>query len=153
LVGDCHQPLHASSLFSTDYPSGDQGGNKQFVRAKPDGEPLKLHFFWDSVVGNSNDTRDIRKLAIELRNKYPQTELDPKPENVSPADFATWVQESFELAKTVVYAGGQLKSSPHKDDAPVLPDDYIQEAKKLGDQRVTLAGYRMADIIGKLFPQ
>jgi S1/P1 Nuclease len=93
LVGDGHQPLHTVSLFTKDHPipTGDQGGNKEFIRAKAGGEPLKLHFFWDGLVSGSDDTRDIRKLAIELRNKYPQAELDPKPEAVTPADFADWI--------------------------------------------------------------
>ena len=154
LVGDCHQPLHSVTLFTTEFvpPTGDQGGNKEFIRAKPGGQPLKLHFFWDGLVSGSDDTREIHKLAIELRDKYPQDKLDPKPADVSPANFADWVQESFELAKSKVYLEGKLETSSKRDQATVLSDDYIQEAKKVGDQRVTLAGYRMADILAKLFP-
>jgi hypothetical protein len=153
LLGDSHQPLHAVSLFSTDYsgPKGDEGGNKQFIRAKPGGEPLKLHWFWDGIVSGADDTRDIRKQAIELRHKYPQDELDPQPSHVTPADFADWIQESVQLAKNVVYRDGQLATSPHRETAPVLPEDYIQQAKSVGERRVTQAGYRMADILGQLF--
>ena len=59
LLGDGHQPLHAVSLFTTEYPGpkGDQGGNKEFIRLKPDGEPMKLHRFWDGVVSSTEDTR------------------------------------------------------------------------------------------------
>jgi len=32
LVGDVHQPLHASSFFSADYPRGDKGGNSFAVK-------------------------------------------------------------------------------------------------------------------------
>jgi hypothetical protein len=49
-----------------------------------------------------------------------------------------------------VYLNGTLETSIHREDAPVLSDDYIQQSKKLADQRVTLAGYRMADILAKL---
>ncbi|HZZ26642.1 MAG TPA: S1/P1 nuclease [Pirellulales bacterium] len=151
LIGDCHMPLHATSLYSTEYPDGDQGGNKQFIRAKPDGRPVKLHFFWDGLVSGSEDTRDIRKLAIELQDQHPKAELDPKEEDVSTADFANWIQDSLALAKSKVYLDGRLASSPDRNSAPVLPDDYIQQAKKLADVRVTLAGYRMADVVAKLF--
>jgi hypothetical protein len=153
LIGDCHQPLHSVSFFSWQYPApkGDEGGNKQFIRAEANGEPLKLHGFWDGVVTGSGDTRDIRKIAIELRNKYPKDELDAKAAQTTPADFANWVQESFQLAKSKVYLDGQLITSPNKDDAPVVSSDYIKEAKSVGETRVTLAGYRMADILSQLF--
>jgi hypothetical protein len=153
LIGDCHQPLHSVSMFSSVYPApkGDEGGNKQFIRAEADGQPIKLHWFWDGIVTGSGDTRDIRKIAIELRNKYPKDELDPKPAETKPADFANWVQESFQLAKSTVYRDGKLATSPDKDSAPVVPSDYIKEAKTTGEKRVTLAGYRMADILSQLF--
>jgi hypothetical protein len=38
LVGDVHQPLHTSQLFSVDYPKGDQGGNQICIRTKPGNE-------------------------------------------------------------------------------------------------------------------
>ncbi|HEY2827944.1 MAG TPA: S1/P1 nuclease, partial [Pirellulales bacterium] len=151
LLGDGHQPLHAVSLFSKDYPKGDQGGNKEFIRVKPDGKPLKLHRFWDGVVSGSEDTRDLHKIAIELRHNYPRQQFDPHPESVTPANFADWIQESAELARTKVYLNGQLAASPDRDNAPTLPDEYVQQAKILGEQRVTLAGYRIADILAKLF--
>lgn len=153
LVGDAHQPLHAVSMFSTDYPAptGDQGGNKQFIRAKPNGEPMKLHRFWDGVVGTSEDTRDLHKLAIELRTENPQEKFDPQPNQVGPADFANWIQESAQLARHDVYREGQLATSPQKDAAPPVPEDYLQQAKTIGRQRVTLAGYRIADILAQLF--
>jgi hypothetical protein len=153
LMGDSHQPLHAVSMFSTEYPApkGDEGGNKQFIRAKAGGEPIKLHWLWDGIVSGSDDTREIRKLAIELRNKYPQEQLDPQPSHVTPSDFAGWIQESVQLAKTVVYREGQLATSPQRGMAPVLPDNYLQQAKTVGERRVTQAGYRMADILAQLF--
>jgi hypothetical protein len=42
LVGDAHQPLHATARFSHDLPNGDQGGNKQDV-VPATGETIKLH--------------------------------------------------------------------------------------------------------------
>jgi S1/P1 Nuclease len=134
-------------------PNGDQGGNKEFVRAKADGQPLKLHRFWDGVVSTTEDTRDLHKLAIELRAENPKQQLDPHADQVSPSDFANWIQESAQFARHDVYREGQLAVSPDKDSAPVLPVDYLQQANSLGRQRVTLADYRMADVIGKLFPQ
>jgi len=152
LTGDSHQPLHSVSLFSTDYPApkGDAGATKAFVRAKEGGEPINLHFFWDGLVTNTDDTRDVRKLAIELREKLPRDQLDPHPKDVAPGDIAKWIQESFELAKTGVYRGGKLATSPSRDQAPVLPDDYAGKSKSVGERRATQSGYRMADILARI---
>jgi hypothetical protein len=152
LTGDSHQPLHSVSLFSTDYPApqGDAGATKAFVRAKPDGEPINLHFFWDGLVIGTDDTRDVRKLAIELREKLPRDQLDPHPKDVAPADIAKWIQESLQLAKTDVYRDGKLATSPNRDNAPALPDDYAAKSKSVGERRATQSGYRMADVLVKI---
>ena len=52
LVGDIHQPLHAAGRYSATYPDGDQGGNavKFLHPAKTD--PLNLHGYWDSLLGD-----------------------------------------------------------------------------------------------------
>ena len=34
VIGDIHQPLHASTFFSDEYPDGDMGGNKFYVTYK-----------------------------------------------------------------------------------------------------------------------
>ena len=49
-VGDIHQPLHAVSGVSSDYPTGDRGGNEEWI-------PFicgagELHAVWDSVIYN-----------------------------------------------------------------------------------------------------
>ena len=152
LTGDSHQPLHSVSLFSTDYPApkGDAGATKAFVRAKPGGEPINLHFFWDGLVTGTDDTRDVRKLAIELREKYPRDQLDANPKDVVATDIAKWIQESFQLAKTDVYRDGQLVTSPSKDQAPILPEDYAAKSKAVGERRATQSGYRMADVLAKI---
>ena len=50
LIGDIHQPLHAVSLYSADYPDGDRGGNSIHIRT--DSNPnMNLHAFWDDIEG------------------------------------------------------------------------------------------------------
>jgi hypothetical protein len=79
LTGDSHQPLHAVSMFTTELPApdGDKGGNMEYIRAEADGKPIRLHAFWDGLVIGTDDTRDIRKKAIELRAKYPRASFNP----------------------------------------------------------------------------
>src|SRR5581483_5683764 len=45
LVGDVHQPLHATSRFTTNHPNGDQGGNLVYFCEKPCKD--ELHAYWD----------------------------------------------------------------------------------------------------------
>ena len=46
LMGDSHQPLHAVSLFTTQFPDGDRGGNLIFIQARSlqsqDREPARV---------------------------------------------------------------------------------------------------------------
>src|SRR5262249_18459874 len=49
LAGDVHQPLHCRSFFSKEFPKGDQGGNFFFANLK--GKTIKLHAFWDDLLG------------------------------------------------------------------------------------------------------
>jgi hypothetical protein len=154
LTGDSHQPLHSVSLFTTDFttPSGDKGGNLEYIRAKADSQPIKLHKFWDDLVIGSLDTREVHKKAIELRANYPRVQLDKQPKAVTPDDVQKWIQESFQLAKSDVYLQGKLPFSTQRNDAPVLPDDYIAKAKVTGERRATQSGYRMADVLLKVAP-
>ena len=47
-VGDLHQPLHASSRYDPEYPTGDRGGNS-FKLPASDGIS-NLHAAYDSVM-------------------------------------------------------------------------------------------------------
>jgi len=47
-IGDLHQPLHAVALVNSTYPSGDMGGNKEYLPTNACGA-TNLHSAWDSV--------------------------------------------------------------------------------------------------------
>jgi hypothetical protein len=147
LVGDGHQPLHAVSLFTTEFPSGDRGGNSFRIRVRPTSSSvINLHKFWDDLIIGSADPRGTRNRATELRlrpefARHRLTELKEKR-------FEAWVtQESVQLAKNVVYRNGQLAGGNDLANAPTLPEDYIAQAKNVGERRIVLAGYRLADIL------
>ena len=65
--------------------------------------------------------------------------------------FAQWEQESFELAHVHAYRNGTLPGSADSDNGAVLPADYAPTVKPMGERRLTLAGYRMADVLRQLF--
>ena len=57
--------------------------------------------------------------------------------------------ESRELAIEKGYLRGELKGSSSRDEAPELPADYTKNAKGVAERQGALAGYRLADEIGR----
>lgn len=47
-VGDIHQPLHAVAEVDSTYPTGDRGGNDEYIPSQ-DGVS-NLHALWDSDI-------------------------------------------------------------------------------------------------------
>jgi hypothetical protein len=133
LVGDVHQPLHATSRFTHDQPQGDQGGNLVALCAKPCKD--ELHGFWDSALGNSDDPAVAKQAAAQL------PEVDAQLVQLS--DESQWIRESFAIAKSSVYR------SPIGEGAGPFTLDaaYEQQAHTIAAQRIKLAGLRLANLI------
>jgi hypothetical protein len=133
IVGDIHQPLHASTRVSKADPDGDAGGNL----VKLDCAKCELHFFWDDLLGTQNDLSSVLKKARKLPT--PKTSLAAK------TDEKEWVAEGFQAAQKVVYA------------PPVGPGhgpytltlEYKKRAGNLAKQRVALAGARLAKLLNE----
>lgn len=152
LAGDVHQPLHTTKLITSDYPEpeGDRGGTRFYIKVPPSISTISLHKFWDDLILGSEQFRAVRNKAIELRSRsdlkrvsYPQ---------LAQIRFENWAKdESFKLAKEVVYRNGNLMGSKDKAKGTVLPSDYASSAKSVGERQLVLAGYRMADFIKTLF--
>ncbi|MGD0463400.1 MAG: S1/P1 nuclease [Tepidisphaeraceae bacterium] len=149
LVGDIHQPLHATSMFSKEFPQGDQGGNLVFIK-NAENVSLPLHTYWDDVEGLALDYDTIRKTADRIEAEHPAAQLKDRVSDLSVLD---WAKESFDLAKSVVYINGTL---PHvtkteaisdPNSVPELPAGYPQQALATADERMALAGYRLAAVL------
>lgn len=57
LVGDIHQPLHATTRYANDFKTGDRGGNS--FKITGDGVS-NLHALWDSALYlYSNDLSQV----------------------------------------------------------------------------------------------
>jgi hypothetical protein len=156
LTGDLHQPLHACGAYSAEFPSGDRGGGERAVRAN--GNVMRLHVFWDESIGNSDAHLAIDFIARQIAED-PQLAREKLVELSSDATFATWAQESHELAVALAHLNGRLKSVPYSayeskkisDDAvPPLPPSYLSNARDVARRRVAVAGYRLADEITRL---
>lgn len=148
LIGDCHQPLHCVTVYTTDYKEkdGDRGGNRQYIRVEEGSKPINLHYFWDGLITNSEDYDTVGKIAVELRlrKEFARDEL----KELAEPKFEAWARaESHVLGVKVAHRDGKLVGGPAEFSAPVLPEGYTKEAKAVGERRGVLAGYRIAEVL------
>ncbi len=152
LVGDVHQPLHTTSLFTTQFQrefgklTGDRGGTRFYIRAKDGAFPISLHKYWDDLLLSSETFQNVRNLATELRlrKEFAKANLT----ELANADFEHWAsKESFPLAKEHAYRNGTLKGSPQMKQAATLPADYAKATQPIAERRAVLAGYRIAAVV------
>ena len=154
LVGDLHQPLHTTALFNPEFPDGDKGGNAIKIKVTEGGKIINLHSFWDGAVLGSSDPQAARNTASKLRAANPRdamSDMKLRPYTGSVAFEAWGRQESAFIATTFAYDNGELLNYTKSDGAYVLTPEYISNTKAIADQRATLAGYRLAEILAQLF--
>lgn len=143
-VGDIHQPLHASTAISANFPGGDSGGNGFDLT----GSWGNLHSLWDGGGGfvNSSISRPLTTSGkTTLSNKVAIIEADypyvPNPGVV--ADPMDWAVEGWNLAQTVSYVGITMGSSPSSS--------YTNAAQATVESRLAQAGHRLADLLNTIF--
>jgi hypothetical protein len=152
LLGDMHQPLHAVSQVSKRFPEGDRGGSRQFVRDPLHSEPVTLHWYWDDAVNRDSDPDAVSRLTSDLMRRLPRTQFKELHPFQSATEFSTWAQESYQLATAQAY-GPELRASDSAATAPELPKRYIDQSSQIAEQRLTLAGYRLAEVLRWAFRQ
>jgi hypothetical protein len=161
LVGDIHQPHHAATLYSDEFPAGDQGATHFMVRrtaTSPQNE--KLHLLWDALLGNSEAPATVDHLANALVTIRPREAFTAA--ELACRDYKAWALESKALAIRLGYLDFTLRGcrllQPGDTgrgclelaaDAPVLPDGYLEAATSVAERRVTLAGYRLAGLLNE----
>jgi hypothetical protein len=149
LVGDVHQPLHTTQMFTRKYPNGDRDGNEICVRVAADRTPLNLHALWDGLITSSTNVSRLKRIATELRNQFSETDLT----GLANSDPSAWAKESYAAAVEVAYRNGAVRGRPKGQardcrevtDAAILPNGYAPTARRVADRRAVLAGYRLAD--------
>ncbi len=133
LVGDAHNPLHATSRFTRETPAGDQGGH--LVQVRSGSFTTDLHAYWDNIPGKSRRLEAVKDAAARLE--------PADPGRAAIAEEASWIEESFSLAKSEVYvypigAG----SGPYQVDAR-----YRANARSVVARRLAQAGARLANLL------
>jgi hypothetical protein len=167
LVGDLHQPLHASTEYSfsaTHHLETDRGGNFVTILNSPTnkkGDHLNLHAFWDDAWrvswdpqsgqvipnpqyddhGDGVDVDSVKALA----HQWQIDDAPPAGTNLEP-DFLAWAKESNQLGRDVAY--GRLLHSPGSHEARVS-ELYVKDANELAKKRIVLAGLRLAQLLNE----
>ena len=170
IVGDIHQPLHVSDLYSKDFPTGNSAGSMGYVMDPVTKSPITLHILWDSNDFRSPSLEEVDRHAKEFMERYPRTafpELKKHPVT-DPKVFEKWAKESHQIAEEWAF-DVEMVRDPNEDqtseelvqgminfilngvspvdDAPELPDGYWEKLKPTAQKRITLAGYRIADLV------
>lgn len=123
LVGDIHQPLHASL-----------DGGSQLVSW--DTKIVYLHILWDvTILSASYPTPDQLGQAIAARV--------PRSENCGSAE--EWANESHGLERSFVYP----ELGPERKQPIILPVEYAPKALPIIEERVILATTRLACVLNK----
>ena len=147
LVGDIHQPLHATSRFSKADSDGDSGGNgvQLCVRGKACSARFNsLHGFWDDALGNSISLSSVMALACSSgtgKSSHCLPQAGAGPLRVS--DPAAWAQESFTIARQVAY---RPPIGPGKGPYYVTAA-YRQAVGATAEKQIALAGARLANLL------
>jgi hypothetical protein len=151
LVGDVHQPLHASD-------HDDRGGNDVRVSfTLPSGQQrqVNLHSAWDTdFVRAAFSTQDERKIAQQLVSNAGDAAIRAMQKGAA----AQWMAESYALAQDGAY--GRLPGFACSNDGGVidfaaerLPLDaaYVDNATGVVPKQLLRAGARIAYLFNRAF--
>lgn len=121
LVGDIHQPMHASL-----------DGGSQLIAW--DTKIVYLHILWDvTIVTATYQTPDLLAQAIEKR-------VHPRRSCSSPED---WANESHGIERAFVYS----ELGPERRQPILLPAQYAPKALPIIEERTILAAERLACVL------
>lgn len=135
LVGDVHQPLHASD-------DHDRGGNGVAVRL-PGARGGSLHHYWDTVFVERLG-RDSRLLARASIDAIGNADV----RRWRGGGSARWARESYGVAKSCVYAP---LPPPAADGVRVLTEAYAAGAAQCVRLQLQRAGVRLAALLNRSF--
>lgn len=138
VVGDLHQPLHATTRVSWRYPEGDKGGNLVVLHKVPFAR--NLHAFWDKGAGLLVGKRRygsawVKRRAVAIEQRWPcdMASMDSNPMH--------WAQESHALAVKMAYA----LPLGHRID-----NHYQRAASQIIEPQLALAGCRLAFLMNQI---
>jgi hypothetical protein len=170
IVGDIHQPWHVTDLYSAEFPTGNAAAGLSYVADPLSDTTIPLHILWDSNVLRTPSLEAVDEAAAEYRQRNPRSsypELKSNP--VEGADFfRAWARESHEVARDWAADIESVRDTESEQDAetlvknmvnfilngvspvaeaPEVPAEYWQNLQQTAERQITLAGYRIADLV------
>ena len=147
LVGDAHQPLHASN-------NNDRGGNDVPVvflgQAHLSGYPVNLHGVWDTylveiLLKEAHGEANFAQISIPLAERTEWARAAPEQ----------WLQESLVMAQQSIYPhlGSAYVCGQPPSSSIVLGVDYYVWAAPLVRLRLQQAGIRLAQVLNTTLGQ
>ena len=135
VVGDIHQPLHATTKVSRRLPKGDLGGNLYLLSRSPYGK--NLHQYWDNGAGilNYKNLNEIQAKAHFLEKTRP---CYLAPAQKSPEQWAT---TAHYLAINQAYS-----IRTHKQPSK----NYQLNVRQITEDQIVLAGCRLAQVLNAI---
>lgn len=150
IIGDIQQPLHAGHQMTSDFAQTDEAGGLAWVRRSAGGELTNLHQYWDKFLERNVPASETAGTTwhARLTAQFPRARLrELRPITAPNRAFATWLDESLLIAQRVAYRGSFLAASPAPSRAPVVSAADSARARAVTERRVTLGGYRAADVL------
>jgi hypothetical protein len=150
LIGDSHQPLHCTSLFSENYfTQGDRGGNDILIQGQ--GRISNLHWYWDSRLNNSTSFKFINRRAevIFENNKISAQIIGKQTPQQSLADCkAIAIKYAYTpiLLETLKSAERNSKPQPKI----FISESYDQQARKIAEQQTTKAAFKLFNLLNSI---
>ncbi|MDE2125017.1 MAG: S1/P1 nuclease [Armatimonadetes bacterium] len=153
-VGDIHQPLHCATRVTAAHPEGDRGGNDFWVAIpgyRGRVRHIRLHAWWDEGLGDfppngshgaAPAASTIQSAAAAIVRQFPPAAGGWAAGG--PYNYSAWAHESFDIARTEVYAG-------LVEEAPV-PAGYAPASIAIARRRIAWAGYRLAALLNAIWP-
>jgi hypothetical protein len=143
LVGDVHQPLHATTRVTQAQPKGDAGGNNVKLVGHA---AANLHSYWDDLPGSDCNFCSPNKIrCVDRATVFGQQAKPPSAKTAHDINTADWVQESFALARSHAY---HVPIGAGDGPYTIIPQSaYEVSAYRLGQKRVALAGARLAEVL------
>lgn len=168
-LGDIHQPLHSTSYYNDDLPSGNRGGNDFPIATF--GKWRNLHACWDDGCGYTSSLNDINpygspKVALTKADIMQLSSFAEKVMAAHPkADMRElvymdpdfWALEGHKLAVEYGYRGVQ-RVEENGRKVYIQPNDppsdlYLENGQRVVERRLAMGGYRLAAVLNALWPE
>ncbi|OCX54342.1 hypothetical protein BEL04_08780 [Mucilaginibacter sp. PPCGB 2223] len=128
-IGDCHQPMHVSR-------AEDKGGND--IKVQFNGRNTNLHSLWDSGL-ISREGKSFDQMAKDYDNASQDDII-----KWTGTDPMTWLWESYQFS-TKIYGDVEKNNT--------LDEEYYKANIPIVQQRIEMAGIRLAGELNKIFSQ